>query len=29
VLLKSVDVLARWVLGNLNDKQWHTVNVTQ
>jgi hypothetical protein len=27
VLLKSVDVLARWVLGNLQDKQRHSVSV--
>jgi len=29
VLLKSIDVLARWILGNLNDKQRHLVNVTK
>lgn len=29
VLLKSVDVLASWVLGNLNNKQRHLVNVTK
>jgi hypothetical protein len=29
VLLKSVDVLARWVLGNLNDNERHLVNVTK
>jgi hypothetical protein len=26
VLLKSIDVLARWVFGNLNDAQRNLVN---
>jgi hypothetical protein len=29
VLLKSIDILARWVLGNLNDVQRNFVNATK